>query len=229
VIREPSRAGPAHRSTCSTLTGRRENRLLEHRSVAAVLVVILAGALAADTVWAARGGRGGHSGGKRGGAAHAGAPSAGGARAPAHGKAGGGRAAAASPASMHAAGAPAGSAHAGGGRTVIIRGGGGLFALGAFHRADGRYFGHPPQRTGTLVGLAALWQYPPPGYPAPAVVVPYIPSEYIEMGPGEQPVVVPPQGYWYFCPDESGYYPHVDDCPGGWELVAPPGGVPPPG
>lgn len=37
------------------------------------------------------------------------------------------------------------------------------------------------------------------------------------------PVVQP--AYWHYCTDPAGYYPHVADCPAGWQPVAP---VPPP-
>jgi len=203
--------------------------------LAAALALFLAGALVADSLWAR--GRGGHSGGKRGGGAHASAPAGGGARMGAARQGGGASMMAARPtggasipAARQAAGAPAAAsvaaaaAHAGGRRAFAARGG--FFVPGAFPRADGRYFGHPVLRTGALVGIAAMWAVPPPGYPAPVVVVPYIPSEYLEIGPDDRPVVTPPQGYWYFCPDASGYFPHVEECPGGWELVTPPGMVP---
>ena len=207
--------------------------------LAAALALFLAGALVADSLWAR--GRGGHSGGKRGGGAHASAPAGGGARMGAARQGGGAsmmaarptggasipaaRQAAGAPAAASvAAAAPAAAAHAGGRRAFAARGG--FFVPGAFPRADGRYFGHPVLRTGALVGIAAMWAVPPPGYPAPVVVVPYIPSEYLEIGPDDRPVVTPPQGYWYFCPDASGYFPHVEECPGGWELVTPPGMVP---
>ena len=122
------------------------------------------------------------------------------------------------------AGAPAG----GGGRAAFARAGGGFLAfgaLGALSRIDGRFYGVPPPRTGAAVGIAVFWEVPPPNYPAPVVVVPYHPPEYIEMGP-DAPVVAPPKHFWYFCPDTGGYYPYVEDCPEGWELVAPPGAVP---
>jgi hypothetical protein len=28
-------------------------------------------------------------------------------------------------------------------------------------------------------------------------------------------------GYWYYCPAYQAYYPYVQDCPGGWQPVAP--------
>jgi hypothetical protein len=31
----------------------------------------------------------------------------------------------------------------------------------------------------------------------------------------------PPPAYWYYCDDARGYYPYVQQCPGGWRAVAP--------
>ena len=43
---------------------------------------------------------------------------------------------------------------------------------------------------------------------------------------GEPPVYTPPQtqeqNYWYYCQDPPGYYPYVQQCPGGWQTVVPP-------
>ena len=49
--------------------------------------------------------------------------------------------------------------------------------------------------------------------------------ENIETG-ADAPVVAPSKNFWYFCPDAGGYYPYVEECAEGWELVAPPGAVP---
>jgi hypothetical protein len=36
------------------------------------------------------------------------------------------------------------------------------------------------------------------------------------------PVIVePPPVYWYYCQDSRGYYPYVQQCPGGWLTVVP--------
>src|SRR5665811_1104167 len=36
------------------------------------------------------------------------------------------------------------------------------------------------------------------------------------------PTVPQPQtNYWYYCQDPEGYYPDVDECPDGWQQVAP--------
>jgi hypothetical protein len=31
----------------------------------------------------------------------------------------------------------------------------------------------------------------------------------------------PQQGYWHYCPGAGLYYPQVQNCPGGWQLVPP--------
>jgi hypothetical protein len=55
-------------------------------------------------------------------------------------------------------------------------------------------------------------------YP-PVVVAP--PRVYIQ--PPSQVYVQPPppQPYWYYCDNPSGYYPYVQQCPGGWRQVNP--------
>lgn len=57
--------------------------------------------------------------------------------------------------------------------------------------------------------------YYPPAYYAPRTVV--VQSEtpvYIE-----KPVAR--QAYWYYCNYPQGYYPYVQQCPGGWQRVLP--------
>jgi hypothetical protein len=34
--------------------------------------------------------------------------------------------------------------------------------------------------------------------------------------------------YWYYCQNPQGYYPQVQQCPGGWMTVIPPTTGPPP-
>jgi hypothetical protein len=48
------------------------------------------------------------------------------------------------------------------------------------------------------------------------------PPAYIQQG--GLPSGEPGQGYWYYCADPQGYYPYVEQCPGGWQQVSP---VPP--
>jgi hypothetical protein len=103
-----------------------------------------------------------------------------------------------------------------------------LFVLSALIMAaivSGEAFAHHGRaRVGVYVGpyWGPYWgwgpgyYYPPPYYyypPAPAQ-----PTEYIERIDSSE------QGWWYFCDESRGYYPHVKDCPAGWKRVAP---VPP--
>ena len=63
------------------------------------------------------------------------------------------------------------------------------------------------------------YYYPPvydPGYTTPAVAQP---PTYIQQAP------VPT--YWYYCESPPGYYPYVQQCPGGWLTVVPPAPAPP--
>jgi len=88
----------------------------------------------------------------------------------------------------------------------------------------------------------APW-YPAYYYPPTVIVTsPPAPVQYIERPaqpvpvPAPAPVAAPapgPQaqssgltpGYWYFCENPRGYYPHVPECPVPWKAVPP---VPPP-
>ena len=75
-----------------------------------------------------------------------------------------------------------------------------------------RYFAGRP-RVGLFLGapvFAAPYFYPPPG-----VLAPMPATDYIER---------PPEGVLYFCPEAGGYYPLVQQCPGGWEMAQAPGG-----
>jgi hypothetical protein len=64
------------------------------------------------------------------------------------------------------------------------------------------------------------YYYPPYYYPPGAVSVPATPPVYIERGQETEPA---PQASasWYYCADPKGYYPYVENCPGGWQTVAP--------
>jgi len=69
------------------------------------------------------------------------------------------------------------------------------------------------------------WYYPPPIYYP--VVVPAQPVTYIEQRVVEQRSAPAPDrgAWWYYCGSSRGYYPHVRECPTGWQRVPP---VPPP-
>jgi hypothetical protein len=59
-------------------------------------------------------------------------------------------------------------------------------------------------------------------YP-PVVVAP--PPVYVQPPPRVYVQPPPSQPYWYYCDNPPGYYPYVQQCPGGWRQVnpAPPG------
>ncbi len=61
-----------------------------------------------------------------------------------------------------------------------------------------------------VVPVVPSW--PPYGYP-PVVVAP-APPVYVQPAP-------PPRPYWYYCENPQGYYPYVQQCPGGWRPVNP--------
>lgn len=65
------------------------------------------------------------------------------------------------------------------------------------------------------------WYYPPYYSPYPAVVAVQPPPVYIERG--ADAYGPPPQAanYWYYCPNPQGYYPYINQCPGGWMTVLP--------
>jgi hypothetical protein len=65
------------------------------------------------------------------------------------------------------------------------------------------------------------YDYPPMYYP-PLIPQPAPPPLYIQRqnataqsATGAQP------GYWHYCREPEGYYPQVQECPDGWEQVAP--------
>jgi hypothetical protein len=45
-------------------------------------------------------------------------------------------------------------------------------------------------------------------------------APYYSYAPGYAAPAAAP-GYWYYCPAYQAYYPYVEDCPGGWQPVAP--------
>ena len=54
---------------------------------------------------------------------------------------------------------------------------------------------------------------PPVVVTRPPVVVAPPPTSYVERAPVSQ--------YWHYCQDPAGYYPEVQQCPGGWAQVPP--------
>ena len=117
-------------------------------------------------------------------------------------------------------GSHSGGRHSGGGAHA----GGGHHAGGGGHHAAGRHIGsvpsrnrffvRPPVHVGAFFAVPAFAYFPTL---LPAVVVPYAAVDYIEKGP-ERPA---PESYWYYCPEGQLYYPYIEQCPGGWQLVVP--------
>ncbi|MDE2234752.1 MAG: hypothetical protein KGL13_04505 [Gammaproteobacteria bacterium] len=92
---------------------------------------------------------------------------------------------------------------------------------GRYGDRDGHWeFGWHDGRPGWLwvVGGAVLLYsvtHPAPAPRPPTVIV--------------QPAVpAPSQAYWYYCPATGTYYPYVQSCPGGWQMVAASPPPPPP-
>jgi hypothetical protein len=84
------------------------------------------------------------------------------------------------------------------------------------HFRSGVWIGAP-----FLLGAPWLWGHPywrGHAYGPPPVVIEQQPPVYIQQDP--------PAQYWYYCQNPQGYYPHVQQCPGGWMQVVP---SPPPG
>jgi hypothetical protein len=70
---------------------------------------------------------------------------------------------------------------------------------------------------GTSIWLGPGWWGPgwwgPPYHYSPPVVIQQ-PPVYVQPAP-------PPPTYWYYCQNPQGYYPYVQQCPGGWTPVTP--------
>ncbi|HXL74316.1 MAG TPA: hypothetical protein VN967_00545 [Burkholderiales bacterium] len=93
--------------------------------------------------------------------------------------------------------------------------GGRHFVPGSHFVPGGHFFRPRPVAVFLGVGIPFYAYYPPP--------LPY----YYDYAPGyyAPPAAIPQQqGYWYFCPSANAYYPYVQQCPEGWQPVAP---VPP--
>lgn len=103
------------------------------------------------------------------------------------------------------------------------------------HAAYAGYVGHPGYRGYGNVGVGIVidpffyrpWYYPGPyyylpyNYPYPPIVsVPATPPVYIERAEVAEPAP-PVSASWYYCANPQGYYPYVENCPGGWQAVAP--------
>lgn len=72
----------------------------------------------------------------------------------------------------------------------------------------------------------APYHYAPYYYPPAVVTVPATPPVYIERDEDAGPAPRA-SASWYYCTDPQGYYPYVEQCPGGWQAVAPHPPAPP--
>jgi hypothetical protein len=113
----------------------------------------------------------------------------------------------------------------------------GAMAVQSAQAFGGRGHGHSGVRFGVFVGAPLLtyslyrpyyapyYYYPPPYYP-PVVVGPAAPTEYVEQSqaqpaPRSSPQAAPQTSWWYYCAESKTYYPYVQQCPAGWQQVAP--------
>jgi len=80
-------------------------------------------------------------------------------------------------------------------------------------RSGTHHHHHHHFSTGVFIG-APLFYYPRPYYyPAPYYApYPAAPTYYVEQ---------PQAGYWHYCRSAGAYYPQVQSCPEGWQLVSP--------
>jgi hypothetical protein len=112
--------------------------------------------------------------------------------------------------------------HGGGGRG--FHGGHGWRGHG-FHAGHG-WRGYGWRGAGVTVGVGPYWGlygWPygwPYGYP---YAYPYTYPSQIYVQPSQPLSVEPPSSppVWYYCDNPQGYYPYVQQCPGGWRTVAP--------
>ena len=87
------------------------------------------------------------------------------------------------------------------------------------HRFGGVHrFGRPHFFFGPRIVIPFGPYWAPYGYP-PVVVAPP-PQVYVQPSP-PVPAQPPPPSYWYYCANPPGYYPYVQQCPGGWLQVTP--------
>jgi len=103
---------------------------------------------------------------------------------------------------------------------------GGGWHGGGWH--GGGWWGGP--RVGIGIGpyWGGYWRpyaygYPygyPYGYAYPPVVT--VPSTQVYVQPSAPAAAQPPPlASWYYCDNLRGYYPYVQQCPGGWRAVSP--------
>jgi hypothetical protein len=89
---------------------------------------------------------------------------------------------------------------------------------------------HGGPRVGIGIGIGPFWgpywgpywggYWSPYAYGYPPVVT--VPSTQVYVQPSAPGTAQPPPAAsWYYCDNPQGYYPYVQQCPGGWRAVAP--------
>jgi hypothetical protein len=94
-------------------------------------------------------------------------------------------------------------------------------------RGHGFHHGFRGPRVAIGIGIGAgpfwgpYWGWGPywPRYAYPPVVI--APPPVVVQPSQQLPVQPPPPQFWYYCHNPKGYYPYVQQCPGGWRQVAP--------
>jgi hypothetical protein len=79
----------------------------------------------------------------------------------------------------------------------------------------GFYFGSPFFG----YGFSPFYNYPPYYY-SPPVIIQQTPPVYIEQNT-RQPGQPYESNGWDYCPGSNSYYPHVSECPAGWQRIEP--------
>ena len=107
-----------------------------------------------------------------------------------------------------------GSFHGSGGSVGGIRRGAPIASAPVSRFHGGRPVRAFPLRSRVFIGgvavAAPLYSYAP-YYPYSAPYYSYTPAYSVRAAPA----------YWYYCPAYQTYYPYVQECPGGWQAVAP--------
>jgi hypothetical protein len=90
---------------------------------------------------------------------------------------------------------------------------------GGWHRGHGFHGWGGPR---IAIGIGPLWApyWRPYAYAYPPVVV-APPPVYVQPRQQLSIEAFPAESYWYYCHNPTGYYPYVQQCPGGWQAVAP--------
>ncbi len=85
------------------------------------------------------------------------------------------------------------------------------------HAWYGHWYGH--RRPHVFIAPRVVVPFGVPYVYPPVVVAP--PRVYVEPPPSVYIPSPPPQPVWYYCDNPPGYFPYVQQCPGGWTQVIP--------